>query len=75
MVLMVLRLIDLVHCIDLSVVTGKVCYIQCTEGWDCDLGFQGLNFFLAIMVWVASWDPTGRYSTLEPSVGTFRGSL
>ena len=46
-----------------------------TEGWDCDLGFQGLKFFLAIMVWVASWDPTGRYSTLEPSVGTFRGSL
>ena len=23
----------------------------------------------------ASWDPTGRYSTMEPSVSTFRGSL
>ena len=20
-------------------------YFQCTEGWDCDLGFQGLKFF------------------------------
>ena len=46
-----------------------------TEGWDCDLGFQGLKFFLAIMVWGASWDPTGRYSTMEPSVSTFNGSL
>ena len=27
------------------------------------------------MVWGASWDPTGRYSTMEPSVSTFRGSL
>ena len=33
------------------------------------------NFFGAIMVWGASWDPTGRYSTMEPSVSTFRGSL
>ena len=48
---------------------------HCTEGWECNLGFQSLNFFLAIMVWGASWDPTGRYSTMEPSVSTFRGSL
>ena len=50
-------------------------YSQCTEGWECNLGFQSLKFFLAIMVWGASWDPTGRYSTMEPLVGTFRGSL
>ena len=25
------------------------------------------------MVWGASWDPTGRYSTMEPSGSTFRG--
>ena len=27
------------------------------------------------MVWGASWDPTGRYSTMEPSGSTFRGPL
>ena len=43
-----------------------------TEGWECDLGFWGWNF-LPKMVWGASWDPTGRYSTMEPSVSTFRG--
>ena len=21
------------------------CTLHCTEGWDCDLGFQGLKFF------------------------------
>ena len=27
------------------------------------------------MVWGASWDPTGRYSSMEPSGGTSRGPL
>ena len=27
------------------------------------------------MVWETSWDPTGRYSTMEPSVSTFIGLL
>ena len=48
--------------------------LRCTEGWDCNLGFQGWNFF-AVMVWGASWDPTGRYSIMEPSVSTFIGLL
>ena len=33
----------------------------CTEGWDCGLGSQGLNFFGNNGLG-ASWDPTGRYS-------------
>ena len=48
---------------------------HCTEGWECDLGFWGLKFFfLPIMVWGASLDPTVRYSTMEPSGISFRGS-
>ena len=30
------------HCV---VVQGAV--VQCTEGWECDLGIWGLNFFFA----------------------------
>ena len=49
--------------------------LQCTEGWECNLGFGGLEIFLPVMVWGASWDPTERYSTMEPSGSTFRGPL
>ena len=48
-----------------------------TMHWGLGVWFRslGLEFFLPIMVWGASWDPTGRYSTMEPSVSTFGGSL
>ena len=39
------------------------------------LNFGAENFFWPKMVTGASWDPTGRYSTMEPSVGTFIGLL
>ena len=39
------------------------------------LNFGAENFFWPKMVTGASWDPTGRYSTMEPSVSTFIGLL
>ena len=47
--------------------------VDCTEGWDRGLGISGLKYFLLKMVWGAPLGPTGRYSTIEPSVSTFGG--
>ena len=47
---------------------------QCTEGWDCDLGIWGSKIFFTNNGLGASLDPNGRYSTMEPSGITFRGS-